>query len=199
MIAKLTGTIDESGTDTLVIDVGGVGYLVHASSRTIGAIGAVGQLATIFTQMQVSENDQRLVGFASAEERDWYRALTQVQGVGSKVALAILSALETDDLTLAVAHGDAAMVARANGVGPKLATRIVNELKDKVGGVALGALGGGKAPPAGSLQADAVAALTGLGFKPAEASAAVAHAAGELGAEPGLDALVRLALKKAAK
>ncbi len=82
MIAKLTGTIDEAAADTLVIDVGGVGYLVHASSRTIGAVGAVGQLATIFTQMQVSENDQRLVGFASAEERDWYRALTQVQGVG---------------------------------------------------------------------------------------------------------------------
>jgi Holliday junction DNA helicase RuvA len=199
MIAKLTGTIDEAGIDTLVIDVGGVGYLVHASSRTIAAVGAVGQLATIFTQMQVSENDQRLVGFASAEERDWYRALTQVQGVGSKVALAILSALEPDDLTLAVAHGDAAMVARANGVGPKLATRIVNELKDKVGGVALGALGGGSAPPAGSLAADAVAALTGLGFKPNEASNAVKAANDELGAGAGLDALVRLALKKAAK
>ncbi len=116
--------------------------------------------------------------------------------MGSKVALAILSALEPDDLTLAVAHGDAAMVARANGVGPKLATRIVNELKDKVGG---GALGGGSAPPAGSRQADALAALTGLGFRPHEASNAVKAANDELGAGAGLNALVRLALKKAAK
>jgi len=199
MIAKLTGTIDESAADTLVIDVGGVGYLVHASSRTIAALGAPGQPATIFTQLQVSENDQRLIGFASKDERDWFRALTAIQGVGSKVALAILSALETDDLTIAVANGDAAMVARANGVGPKLAGRIVNELKDKVGGAALGALGGGTAPPAGSLQADAVAALTGLGFKPNEASNAVKAANDELGAGAGLDALVRLALKKAAK
>lgn len=197
MIAKLTGIIDEAGADTLVIDVGGVGYLVHASSRTLAAVGAIGEPATIFTQMQVSENDQRLIGFATAEERDWFRALTLIQGVGSKVALAILSALETGELAVAVANADTAMVGRANGVGPKLAQRIVMELKDKVGGMALG--GGAISAPAGSLHADAIAALTGLGFKPGEASTAVAAANNELGADASLDALVRLALKKAAK
>jgi len=196
MIAKLTGIIDEAGADTLVIDVGGIGYLVHASSRTLGAVGAIGEPATIFTQMQVSENDQRLIGFATAEERDWFRALTLIQGVGSKVALAILSALETGELAVAVANADTAMVGRANGVGPKLAQRIVMELRDKVGGMALG---GGVSVPAGSFHADAIAALTGLGFRPTEASAAVAAASAELASGATLDALVRAALKKAAK
>ncbi|MGQ0661600.1 Holliday junction branch migration protein RuvA, partial [Sphingosinicella sp.] len=137
-----------------------------------------------------------LFGFGSAGERDWFRLLTGVQGVGGKVALAILSVLPPDELHRAVASGDAAMVARANGVGPKLAARIVNELKDKAGGVPLGPAGA--AAPRG-VGADAVSALLNLGFKPGEASAAVNAANDELGGEASLDALVRLALRKAAK
>ncbi len=197
MIAKLSGRIDAAGADHLVIDVAGVGYLVHASARTISSIGAVGEAVSVHTEMQVSENDMRLIGFASAAERDWFRLLIGVQGVGSKVALAILSALELDELKRACGAEDAAMVARANGVGPKLAKRIVTELRDKAGAIPGGSSG---APlPAGSNSADAVSALQNLGFKPVEASAAVTAAAGDLGDDAGLDALVRLALKKAAK
>lgn len=199
MIAKLTGLLDDTGPDWAVIDVSGVGYLVHCSVRTLQAMGERGGKATVFTDLQVSENDMRLIGFASAAERDWFRLLTAVQGVGSKVALAILSALTTEELQRACANGDAAMVSRANGVGPKLAGRIVNELKDKAGG--LPTVPGGAAPaavPAGSASADAVSALQNLGFKPAVAASAVAHATGELGEDAGLDALVRVALKKAA-
>jgi holliday junction DNA helicase RuvA len=202
MIAKLYGRIDETGVDHLVIDVNGVGYLVQASARTLAALGKTDDFATVFTEMQVSENDQRLIGFATREERDWFRLLTGVQGVGGKVGLAILSAIEPADLALAISTGDAAMVARANGVGPKLASRIVNELKDKVG--ALAGLGGGARLAAagggsGGHASDAVSALTGLGFKPGEAGSAVAQAVEELGADATLDALVRLALKRASR
>jgi len=203
MIAKLTGIIDEIGTDNLVLDVSGVGYLVFASSRSLAAIGGVGDGATVYTEMQVSETDMRLMGFASASERDWFRLLISVQGVGGKVALAILGALEPAEIQRAVASGDKAMVARANGVGPKLALRIVNELKDKVGGLVAdpvaGTVGGGAAIPASSNSADAVSALQNLGFKPADASSAVAAAEAEADEDVTLDALVRLALKKAAK
>ncbi len=201
MIAKLTGIIDEIGTDNIVLDVQGVGYLVFCSSRTIAAIGGVGDGATIYTEMQVSETDMRLMGFASGSERDWFRLLISVQGVGGKVALAILSALEPGEISRAVSMGDKAMITRANGVGPKLALRIVNELKDKVGGIAadpvVGAGGVVHAPSSNS--ADAVSALQNLGFKPADASAAVAAADAEAGDGATLDALVRLALKKAAR
>ncbi len=199
MIAKLTGRLDSSGAGHAVIDVGGVGYLVEASARTIDALGPVGGDVTIHTEMLVGEDFLRLLGFAKAEERDWFRLLTSVQGVGAKVALAILSALEIGDLQRALASGDSAMIARANGVGPKLAQRITHELKDKAG--ALGGIAGSAAAlsaTSGPL-GDAVAALTGLGFKPGEASAAVAAASEELGAGASLDALVRTALKKAAK
>ncbi len=201
MIAKLKGRLDSVGIDHAVIDVGGVGYLVSASARTLSALGPVGEAVTIHTEMLVGEDFMRLVGFASGEERDWFRLLTGVQGVGAKVALAILSGFEPADLHRAVAAQDKAMVARANGVGPKLAERIVRELKDKVGGVVpgLGSASGAAPVAGGGHQADAMAALTGLGFKPAEASAAVSAADAELGAEATLDALVRLALKKAAK
>jgi holliday junction DNA helicase RuvA len=201
MIAKLTGRLESSGAGHAVIDVGGVGYLVEASARTLDALGAVGSDVTIHTEMLVGEDFLRLLGFARADERDWFRLLVSVQGVGAKMALAILSALEIADLQRALASGDAAMVARANGVGPKLAQRICNELKDKagaLGGMAFGGSGVG-APIGGGPTADAVAALTGLGFKPAEASSAVAAANDELGAGANLDALVRLALRKAAK
>ena len=198
MIARLTGHLAESAADHAVIDVGGVGYLVLASARTLSAIGPVGGQVMVFTEMQVREDAMTLFAFGSAGERDWFRLLTGVQGVGGKVALAILSTLDADELSRAVATEDKAMVARANGVGPKLAQRIVMELKDKVGGVALGPAG---ALPraAGGAAADAVSALANLGFRPAEAGAAVAAAEAELGQGATLDALVRLALKKATK
>ncbi len=199
MIARLTGTLAEATADHAVIDVGGVGYLVQASSRTLSALGPIGGDVRVFTEMQVREDAMTLFAFGNAGERDWFRLLTGVQGVGGKVALAILSTLDPDELTRAVSAQDKAMVARANGVGPKLAERIVRELKDKVGGVTLGAAGGGAPVAAGSLAADALSALTGLGFKPGEAQAAVAAADAELGEGATLDALVRLALKKAAR
>ncbi|GAC1403837.1 MAG: Holliday junction branch migration protein RuvA [Novosphingobium sp.] len=199
MIARLTGTLEDFGADWAVIDVGGVGYLVHCSAKTLGALGIRGDRVVIHTELQVSENDMRLIGFASAAEREWFRLLTGVQGVGSKMALAVLSALAIEDLQRACAGGDAAMVARAQGVGPKLASRIVNELKDKAGGLSgvAGAVGA-VAVPAGSASADAVSALQNLGFKPQVASAAVAAALEELGDGAALNALVRVALKRAA-
>ncbi|MEH3102145.1 Holliday junction branch migration protein RuvA [Sphingomonas adhaesiva] len=198
MIAHLKGRLEATGIDHAVIDVGGVGYLVGASARTLAAIGPVGEAATLFTEMLVGEDFIRLVGFAHASERDWFRLLTGVQGVGARVALAILSALEPADLSRAVMAQDKATVARANGVGPKLAERIVRELKDKVGGVALGPAAAAQVVPVGA-GADAVSALLNLGFRPAEAASAVASAEEEVGAGASLDALVRLALKKAAK
>ncbi len=198
MIARLTGTLAELTADHAVLDVGGVGYLVQASARTLGAIGAVGGQVMLLTEMQVREDSMTLFAFGTAGERDWFRLLTGVQGVGGRVALSILSTLDAGELSRAVASGDKAMVSRANGVGPKLAQRIVMELKDKIGGVAIG--------PAGTLPkaavgaaADAVSALGNLGFKPTEAGAAVAAAEAELGDGATLDALVRLALKKAAR
>ncbi|MBA4762896.1 Holliday junction branch migration protein RuvA [Sphingomonas sp.] len=199
MIAHLNGHLAATGIDHAVIDVNGVGYLVGASARTLAALGAIGEFVTIHTEMLVSEDSIRLMGFASAEERDWFRLLTGVQGVGAKVALAILSILSPAEVQTAIARADAAMVARANGVGPKLAQRIVNELKDKAGGVAIGAGGAAAAIPAGSAANDAVSALLNLGFKPGEASNAVNAASDELGPTATLDALVRLALRKAAK
>ncbi|WP_313434979.1 Holliday junction branch migration protein RuvA [Novosphingobium sp.] len=201
MIAKLTGLLDDTGPDWAIIDVNGVGYLVHCSARTLDHLGIRGDKVVVHTEMQVSETDQRLIGFTSGAERNWFRLLTAVQGVGSKVALAILSALTTEELQRACAGGDSAMVARANGVGPKLASRIVNELKDKAGGMptAPGAPGlGAVSAPAGFSSADAVSALQNLGFKPAIASMAVGKAVEELGEDAGLNDLVRVALKKAA-
>lgn len=200
MIAKLKGLLDESGVDWAIIDVQGVGYLVHCSAKTLSALGERGEGVTVHTDLQVSENDMRLLGFATSGERDWFRLLTHVQGVGSKVALAILSALSTEELQGACARGDAAQVARANGVGPKLASRIVNELKDKAGGMpsAPGVAGAAVIHQAGSASADAVSALQNLGFKPAVATSAVASAQAELGEDAALNDLVRVALKRAA-
>lgn len=199
MIASLRGLLQSFAADHAVIDVGGVGYLVGASTRTLSALGAVGEEVLLHTEMLVAEDSIRLVGFVTAEERDWFRLLTSVQGVGARVALGILSALSGDELHKAIATGDKAMVARAQGVGPKLALRIVTELRDKAGGIVLGS-GGAPAPaPVGSHSADAVSALQNLGFRPAEASVAVAKAEAELGSDASLDALVRLSLKKAAR
>ncbi|QDX25844.1 Holliday junction branch migration protein RuvA [Sphingomonas suaedae] len=199
MIAHLNGHLAATGIDHAVIDVNGVGYLVGASAKTLAALGALGEFVTVHTEMLVAEDSIRLMGFASAEERDWFRLLTGVQGVGAKVALAILSILSPAEVQTAVARADAAMIARANGVGPKLAQRIVNELKDKAGGIAIGSGGAGTAAPASGAANDAVSALLNLGFKPAEASSAVSAASDELGPGATLDALVRLALRKAAK
>ncbi|MFW2831020.1 Holliday junction branch migration protein RuvA [Sphingomonas sp. ID0503] len=198
MIAHLTGTLATTAADHAVIDVGGIGYLFGASTRTLTALGATGERVTVHTEMLVAEDSIRLVGFASAGERDWFRLLTSVQGVGARVALAILSILDPTELTRAVVAQDKAMVARANGVGPKLAERIVRELKDKAGGAIAGAPGL-PPPPAGTASADALSALANLGFRPAEAAGAVKAAEEELGPGATLDALVRIALKKASR
>jgi Holliday junction DNA helicase RuvA len=198
MIARLTGKLVETSADTAIIDVGGVGYLVHASSRTLEAIGPVGRDIVILTELQVREDAWTLFGFGSPVERDSFRALTSVQGVGGRLALAILSVLSPNELARAVSQGDKAMIGRANGVGPKLAARIANELQGKLGFAGLGASLSAPVPRAGAA-ADALSALANLGFKPVEASAAVNAAQDELGPDAGLDALVRLALRKAAK
>ena len=196
MIARLSGILVELTADGAVIDVGGVGYLVQMSGRTLDVIGPIGGEVVILTELQVREDAWTLFGFGSAVERDSFRALTSVQGVGGRLALAILSVLSPDELARAVAHGDKAMIGRASGVGPKLAARIANELQGKLGVAGLG--GAAPAPRAGAA-ADALSALANLGFKPAEASAAVNAAQDELGDDANLDALVRLALRKAAK
>ena len=197
MIARLSGILAETSADTAIVDVGGVGYLVHTSARTLDALGPIGGEVLILTELQVREDAWTLFGFGSPAERDAFRALTSIQGVGGRLALAILSVLSPDELARAVAQEDKAMIGRANGVGPKLAARIANELKGKLG---VATLGGSLAPaPRGGAASDALSALANLGFKPAEASAAVNAAQDELGPDAGLDALVRLALKKAAR
>jgi len=195
MIARLTGILAELTADGAVIDVAGVGYQLLASTRTLDALGPLGGEVKVLTELQVREDAWTLFGFGSAVERDSFRALTSVQGVGGKVALAILSALSPDELARAVAQDDKAMIGRANGVGPKLAARIANELQGKLG---VAALGQSLSPRAGAA-ADALSALANLGFKPADASAAVNAAQNDLGPDADLDALVRLALRKAAK
>jgi Holliday junction DNA helicase RuvA len=198
MIARLAGTLAETTADTAVVDVNGVGYLVLASGRTLDALGPVGGSVTLLTELQVREDSMTLFAFGSAAEREAFRQLTNVQGVGGRLALAILSILSPEELARAVSTGDKAMVGRANGVGPKLAQRITMELQGKLGAPALAAVAGASAPRGGAAQ-DALSALANLGFKPAEASAAVAAANDELGPDATLDALVRLALRKAAK
>ena len=196
MIARLSGILAETTADGAIIDVGGVGYLVQLSGKTLAALGAVGGDITVLTELQVREDAWTLFGFGSTAERDAFRALTSIQGVGGRLALAILSALSPDELARAVAQDDKAMIGRANGVGPKLAARIANELQGKLGVVGIA----GAAPaPRGGTASDALSALANLGFKPVEASAAVNAAQDELGDGASLDALVRLALRKASK
>jgi Holliday junction DNA helicase RuvA len=196
MIARLSGILVETGADSAIVDVGGVGYLVHLSGKTLAALGPSGGEVVILTELQVREDAWTLFGFGSSAERDAFRVLTSIQGVGGRLALAILSVLSPDELARAVAQEDKAMIGRANGVGPKLAARIANELRGKLG--ITGLSGAAPAPRAGAA-ADALSALANLGFKPAEASAAVNAAQDELGCDASLDALVRLALRKAAK
>ena len=196
MIARLSGLLAETGADSVIIDVAGVGYLVQCSGRTLDSLGPIGGEVLVLTELQVREDAWTLFGFGSTAERDSFRALTSIQGVGGRLALAILSALSPDELARAVAQDDKAMIGRANGVGPKLAARIANELQGKLG---VTGLGGAAAAPRAGAAADALSALANLGFRPAEASAAVNAAQDELGPDAGLDALVRLALRKAAK
>ncbi len=199
MIARLKGLLDSTAADACVVDVNGVGYLVSASAKTLGAIGGVGSGVVLHIETQVREDAIQLFGFLTLAERDSFRLLTSVQGVGGRVALAILSVLGPDELAHAIAAADTASIARANGVGPKLAARIANELKGKFGAVALGSA----APlPVGSTRgdiADALTALAGLGFKPMEASRAVAEAQAELGDGAGVSELIRVALRRSAR
>ncbi len=199
MIARLRGLLDSSAADACVIDVNGVGYLVSASAKTLGNLGGVGAAVTLHIETQVREDAIQLFGFVTEAERDSFRLLTSVQGVGGRVALAILSVLGPDELAHAIAAADTASIARANGVGPKLAARIANELKGKFGNVALALA----VPlPVGSARgavADALSALAGLGFRPMDASRAVAEAQAELGEAASVGELIRVALKKSAR
>jgi len=196
VIGKLTGVIDSLTEDGLVLDVNGGGYVVQSSSKTIGRLGAAGTSASILIETQVREDAITLFGFADHGERDWFRLLRSVQGVGGKVALAILSTLSPDDLANAVASQDKVSVSRANGVGPKLAQRIVSELKDKALGMALGAaanvvsLPAGKAGEGGDLVNDAVSALVNLGYRRNEAFGAVSKVMASSANKPRLDDLI---------
>ena len=153
MIAKLSGRLDSTGLDHAIIDVGGVGYLVFCSARTLSRLGPVGGAVSVLVDTHVREDAITLYGFAESGEREWFRLLITVQGVGARVAGALLSVLSPDDLTRAIAAQDKVALTRADGVGPKLATRILSELKDKVGGIALGpaALAGSTAPAGASV------------------------------------------------
>ena len=199
MIARLKGLLDSVATDTCVVDVNGVGYLVAASARTLGSLGAAGTTVVLHIETQVREDAIQLFGFASPEERDWFRLLLSVQGVGGRVALAILSVLAPGELLHAIAAKDTASVARANGVGPKLAGRIVNELKDRAGALPTGPLQIAPIVTAKSAVADALSALANLGFRPMDASRAVAEAVADLGEDAAAGDLIRIALKKTAR
>ncbi|RVN79196.1 Holliday junction branch migration protein RuvA, partial [Sinorhizobium meliloti] len=182
MIGKLKGTIDEIGEDHVVLDVHGVGYVAHCSARTLGKLGSAGEAAVLFIETYVREDQLKLFGFLSALEREWFRLLQSVQGVGSKVALAVLSTLTPGELANAIALQDKTSISRAPGVGPKVAVRIVTELKNKAP-----AFSGEMAPSIGLKQelgegvaaapvADAVSALTNLGYSRDQAANAVAAA-----------------------
>jgi holliday junction DNA helicase RuvA len=202
MIAKLAGVVDQVGPDAAVIDVGGVGYLAFCSTRTISRLPAAGSLASLLIETHVREDHIHLYGFIDPAERDWFRELTTVQGVGARLALAILSALSPEQLGLAIRAQDKAELTRADGVGPRLAARIVNELRDKVGGVAAVTPQMPVTPAsdaeAGPL-ADAVSALTNLGYRRAEALGAVATATRRLGSGVDAGALIRAGLQELAR
>jgi len=204
MIGKLRGTVDSFDQDALILDVNGVGYLVAASARTLRALPPRGEPAELLIETHVREDAIRLYGFLTAAERDWFRLLQSVQGVGAKVALGILGALTADALSAAIARQDKAMMAHAPGVGPKLAARLVLELKDKAPALAAATLGdagpgaerdGGLPKPA----QDAILALVGLGYAQAQAAAVVARASGDLGTEAATATLIRAGLKALAQ
>jgi Holliday junction DNA helicase RuvA len=198
MIAKLKGIVDSVGEDSAVIDVSGVGYLVFCSGRTLGRM-ARGEAVSLLIETHVREDHIHLYGFADEGERDWFRLLTTVQGVGAKVGLAILTVLGAEELVQAVASADRGAITRAPGVGAKLATRIISELKDKVGNLVLGpvAMGLGTAPGGdGDATADAVSALVNLGYTPSEALTAISRGAGSVESDAGVEALIRAGLNQ---
>jgi Holliday junction DNA helicase RuvA len=205
MIGKLKGIIDSYGADYVILDVGGVGYQVHCPARTLQALPAPGEAATLSIETYVREDQIKLFGFASEVEREWFRLLQTVQGVGAKVALSVLSTLKTSDLAAAVAMRDKATVARAPGVGPKVAERIVTELKDK--GPEFAALDPAMISLSGALEErraprpvmDAVSALVNLGYGQPQAAAAIAAAARNTGEGADTAMLIRQGLKELAK
>lgn len=205
MIARLKGIVEEIGDDWLIVDVNGVGYHVFASSRTLGSMTA-GDAVTVVIETHVREDHIHLYGFADTTERDWFKLLTTVQGVGAKVGLGIQSALSPDEISQAIAAQDKATITRAPGVGPKLAARIVSELKDKVGAIALNqsfaapgaGTSSGSAPAKGNDISDAVSALVNLGYNASQALGAVSEAAGELGEGVDVSALIRGGLSRLA-
>ena len=204
MIGKLKGLIDSYGEDFVILDVNGVGYVVQCSARTLQKLPRPGEASALAIETQVREDSIRLFGFESENERDWFRLLQNVQGVGAKVALAILSILPPGELAAAIATQDKAMVARAPGVGPKLAARIVAELKDKA--PAFGAVdplvaklsGETEAGSAPSAVRDAISALVNLGYGRPQAAAAVAASVKKLGEGAETGALIRQGLKELA-
>lgn len=204
MIAKLTGLVDSLAADGCVIDVNGVGYQAFASRRTLGRL-SIGQPAVLHIETHVREDHIHLFGFIDTAERDWFRLLTGVQGVGGRVALAILGVLEPDRLSLAIVAQDKALLTQADGVGPKLAGRIVSELKDKAGAGPLGVATPGAMPAAevgqaeGGPSADAISALVNLGYGRTDAVGAVAAATRQIGGTPGVEALIPAALKELAR
>ncbi len=207
MIGKLRGAVDAVGADHAIIDVGGVGYEVACSSRTLAALPAPGEAVTLSIETHVREDAIKLYGFLSESERGWFRLLQSVQGVGAKVALSILSALDTGQLAQAIALQDRAMVTRAPGVGPKVALRLVNELKDKAPPLAITAAGaaGTLASPinganaATSPVAEAISALFNLGYAQPQANAAISAVLQKAGDSPRTENLIRLALKELAR
>ena len=199
MIAKLTGRIEALELGSCIVDVNGVGYLVHASTRTLSALPA-GNTGSLLIETQVREDAITLYGFFESAERDWFRLLTTVQGVGAKVALSILSALSPRDLIAAIQAGDRGSLTRASGVGAKLAVRLLTELREKAGAMPTG-IGFSPVlpPPAAGVEADALSALVNLGYRRAEAQAAIAKAMDRLGDAPSIDAVIREGLKELAR
>ena len=205
MIGKLKGVIDEIGDDHVLVDVHGVCYVAFCSARTLSRIGSVGEAVTLFIETYVREDQLKLYGFMSAEERGWFNLLQSVQGVGARVALAILSTLSAGEIANAIALGDKTAVSRAPGVGPKVATRIVNELKNKVPAGLSGSdnegvafrqeVGEGAAPAAVS---DAISALSNLGYSRDQAAGAVSAAMKKAGEGADSATLIRLGLKELA-
>ncbi len=205
MIGKLTGIVDSFTESTLILDVQGVGYLVSASTRTIAALPAKGQEISLLIETFVREDQLRLFGFATEAEKEWFTLVQSVQGVGAKVALAILSTLSSNELVSAISLADKAMVARTPGVGPKVAQRIVTELKDKipafsgeVGSISSILAGDEDASALPSAAADAVSALSNLGYGSGQSAGAVAKVIAENGADTKTEKLIRLALKELA-
>jgi Holliday junction DNA helicase RuvA len=203
MIGKLKGRIDSTGADWLMVDVSGVVYFVSCSAKTLSALPGLGEAAEIHTEMLVSQDSIRLVGFATAHEKEWFKLLQSVQGVGARVALAVLSIMTPTELASAIALQDKALIGRANGVGKKLAERIVLELKDKVPtltavDVGLGQVAAELSAKAPSAVSDAVSALVNLGYGQSQAAQAVSAALRKSGDDLPTEKLIRAALKELA-